>query len=72
MWRRWGLSREAFEEGWLGFRQVEKLWGKVSLAEGTACAKTQRHEMARDRVSWAHVPYKGLGLDPIDAEDVAP
>lgn len=46
--------------------------GMVSLAEGTACTRTQRNNLASDGVSWAHVPHKGLGLDSTHAEDVVP
>lgn len=42
--------------------QVEEMWGKVSLTDGTARRKPVRHEMASDGVSGAHGPHRGLGL----------
>lgn len=41
---------------------MEETWGKVSLAEGTACTKTLKHEMASDGVSGAHGSHKGREL----------
>lgn len=46
----------------LGLLPGGKMWGKVSLAEGPACAKTLRHETESGGLSGAHVPHKGLRL----------
>ena len=44
---------------------LEEMWGKVSLAEGTAYTKTLRHKVASAGVSGAHGPHWGLGLVPL-------
>lgn len=42
--------------------QVEEMWGKVSLTDGTARRKPVRHEMASDGVSGLMDHKGGLGL----------